>query len=133
MNAARRMVFQFEGTLRWNRVVVDAEARGKGHNGREGPGYGDGGKHRGRDTAYWSLCWDDWAGGEERGCAAADGERGNQLDPGYSLCLEQEEPWLCLDMVSSWGALRQGIKCMHGTRHIYGAHRFHIQSVFLIH
>ncbi|RJE19913.1 GNAT family acetyltransferase, partial [Aspergillus sclerotialis] len=38
MNCARRMGFQFEGILRWNRVVVDAEARGKGHNGRVGPG-----------------------------------------------------------------------------------------------
>lgn len=36
MNCARRMGFHFEGVLCWNRVVLDAEARGKGHNGFEG-------------------------------------------------------------------------------------------------
>lgn len=59
--AAQRMGFQLEGVLRWNRVVPDAEARGKVHNGREGPPYGET-KDRGRDTAYLSLCWDDWIG-----------------------------------------------------------------------
>ncbi|KAI9926183.1 hypothetical protein ASPWEDRAFT_185869 [Aspergillus wentii DTO 134E9] len=62
LNAAKRMGFQQEGILRWNRAVVDADARGKGHNGREPPAYGNQ-KDRGRDTVYLSLCWDDWVGG----------------------------------------------------------------------
>lgn len=61
--AAQRMGFQLEGILRWNRVVPDAEARGKVHNGREGPPYGEE-TDGGRDTAYLSLCWDDWIGGK---------------------------------------------------------------------
>lgn len=61
--AAQRMGFQLEGVLRWNRVVHDAEARGKMHNGRERPPYGEV-KDGGRDTAYLSLCWDDWLGGK---------------------------------------------------------------------
>lgn len=61
--AAQRMGFQLEGILRWNRVVPDAEARGKVHNGRERPEYGEE-KDGGRDTAYLSLCWDDWINGK---------------------------------------------------------------------
>lgn len=61
--AAQRMGFQLEGILRWNRVVPDAEARGKIHNGRDGPPYGQQ-KDGGRDTAYLSLCWDDWLNGK---------------------------------------------------------------------
>ena len=61
--AAQRMGFQFEGILRWNRVVHDADARGKEHNGRDTPAYGEQ-KDGGRDTAYLSLCWDDWLGGK---------------------------------------------------------------------
>ncbi|KAJ5155371.1 hypothetical protein N7492_008174 [Penicillium capsulatum] len=61
--AAQRMGFHLEGILRWNRVVVDAEARGKVHNGRERPPYGEQ-KDGGRDTAYLSLCWDDWINGK---------------------------------------------------------------------
>ncbi|KAJ5115170.1 hypothetical protein NUU61_000929 [Penicillium alfredii] len=61
--AAQRMGFQQEGILRWNRVVPDAEARGKVHNGRNGPVYGEQ-QDRGRDTVYLSLCWDDWTEGK---------------------------------------------------------------------
>ncbi|KAL5357298.1 acyl-CoA N-acyltransferase [Aspergillus floccosus] len=63
--AARRMGFEQEGILRWNRVMVDAEARGKGHNGREVPSYGNA-SDRGRDTVYLSMCWDDWLGGKDK-------------------------------------------------------------------
>lgn len=63
--AARRMGFEQEGILRWNRVMVDAGARGKGHNGREGPPYGKP-SDRGRDTVYLSMCWDDWLGGKDK-------------------------------------------------------------------
>ncbi|KAJ5239907.1 hypothetical protein N7468_004526 [Penicillium chermesinum] len=61
--AAQRMGFQLEGILRWNKVVPDAEARGKVHNGRERPSYGEV-KDGGRDTAYLSLCWDEWIAGK---------------------------------------------------------------------
>ncbi|CAI7609782.1 unnamed protein product [Penicillium pancosmium] len=63
LSAAQRMGFQLEGILRWNKVVPDADARGKIHNGRKKPSYGEE-KDGGRDTAYLSLCWDDWLGGK---------------------------------------------------------------------
>jgi RimJ/RimL family protein N-acetyltransferase len=63
LNAAQRMGFQLEGILRWNKVVHDADARGKVHNGRERPEYRQQ-KDGGRDTAYLSLCWDDWINGK---------------------------------------------------------------------
>lgn len=66
LTAAKRMGFQEEGILRWNRVVDDADARGKVHNGRDGPRYGKK-EDRGRDTVYLSICWDDWEeGGREK-------------------------------------------------------------------
>lgn len=63
LSTAQRMGFQLEGILRWNKVVHDADLRGKVHNGREMPPYGEQ-KDGGRDTAYLSLCWDDWVGGK---------------------------------------------------------------------
>lgn len=63
LSAAQRMGFQLEGILRWNKVVVDADERGKVHNEREKPPYGEQ-KDGGRDTAYLSLCWDDWLCGK---------------------------------------------------------------------
>lgn len=63
ISAAQRMGFQLEGILRWNKVIHNADARGKIHNGREKPPYGDQ-SDGGRDTAYLSLCWDDWLDGK---------------------------------------------------------------------
>lgn len=62
--AAQRMGFRLEGILRWNKVVHDADARGKIHNGRKRPSYGEQ-RYGGRDTAYLSLCWDDLGGKRE--------------------------------------------------------------------
>lgn len=63
LNAAQRLGFHLEGILRWNKIVHDADSRGKVHNGRERPPYGEQ-KDGGRDTAYLSICWDDWLGGK---------------------------------------------------------------------
>ncbi|TBU24630.1 hypothetical protein BD311DRAFT_741700 [Dichomitus squalens] len=58
---ARRMGFVFEGVARWEKMLVEGKpGNGKSVAGREGdPRAGMGG----RDTAWSSLCWDDWEGG----------------------------------------------------------------------
>lgn len=63
LNAAQRMGFHLEGILRWNKIVHNADSRGKVHNERKRPPYGEQ-KDGGRDTAYLSLCWDDWLDGK---------------------------------------------------------------------
>ena len=57
---ARRMGFAFEGVARWEKVLGEGKpGNGKSVAGREGdPRKGAGG----RDTAWFSMCWDD---GEE--------------------------------------------------------------------
>ncbi|PLB50640.1 acyl-CoA N-acyltransferase [Aspergillus steynii IBT 23096] len=60
VRAAKRMGLRVEGVLRWHRVIVGAEERGK-VGGREvgGDGYGRV-EDRGRDSVVLSVCWDDW-------------------------------------------------------------------------
>ncbi|KAJ5750134.1 hypothetical protein N7533_007162 [Penicillium manginii] len=54
---------QLEGLSRLNEVVPGADMRGKAHNGCEKSPYAEQ-KDRGQDTAYLSLCWDDWLDGK---------------------------------------------------------------------
>ncbi|TEB24944.1 acyl-CoA N-acyltransferase [Coprinellus micaceus] len=59
---ARRLGFQMEGILRWDRVLPLGKGRAvsNGKAGREGdPRAGC----LGRDTALFGLCWDDWENG----------------------------------------------------------------------
>lgn len=57
LNAAKKMFFQPEGVKRWDRVYPE----GKAANGLAvGEGRGAG---VGRDTAVFSICWNDWEGG----------------------------------------------------------------------
>jgi RimJ/RimL family protein N-acetyltransferase len=58
LNAAQRVGFRKEGTLRWASFVVDGDERGKMYNRRGCPPYGDP-KARGRGSVYFSMCWDD--------------------------------------------------------------------------
>ncbi|KAF3482446.1 uncharacterized protein GIQ15_05205 [Arthroderma uncinatum] len=60
---ARKMGFEQEGILRWDRVYYDAVPMKKEGNGREIPPHGDG-RHLGRDTVIFGLCWDEWHGGK---------------------------------------------------------------------
>lgn len=58
---AKRLGFQMEGTLRWDRALPrgkDLATNGKGiRQGDPKP------ECVGRDTAVLGLCWDDWEGG----------------------------------------------------------------------
>ncbi|KAF8920586.1 acyl-CoA N-acyltransferase [Mucidula mucida] len=61
--AAKRMGFQYEGTLRWARVLK--ADKGPGGNGRE-VREGDPKKEQpGRDTTILSICFDDWETGKK--------------------------------------------------------------------
>ncbi|KAI9783931.1 MAG: hypothetical protein M1839_002876 [Geoglossum umbratile] len=69
---AEKMGFRREGLLRWDRVFHGGKAKGKAGNDREDPRGGNG-EHLGRDTAIFSLCWDDWEqGGGEKVQAITD-------------------------------------------------------------
>lgn len=60
--AAARMGFRLEGILRWDRVFANGRPQGKQSNGRDLPPDADA-DDLGRDTAIYSLCWDDWEQG----------------------------------------------------------------------
>ncbi|KAH8996782.1 acyl-CoA N-acyltransferase [Lactarius akahatsu] len=53
-NAAVRMGFRYEGTLRWHRVLRE------GKEGKGLPREGDPSKNPARDSKYLSFCADDW-------------------------------------------------------------------------
>ncbi|KAF9021427.1 hypothetical protein BDZ89DRAFT_991266 [Hymenopellis radicata] len=57
--AAKRMGFQYEGTLRWHRVLSQADA--KQWNGKAIKEGDVKSPSLGRDTVILSVCWDDWA------------------------------------------------------------------------
>lgn len=59
---AARMGFRLEGILRWDRVFAQGRSTGKVGNGRDLPP-GANADDFGRDTAMYSLCWDDWEQG----------------------------------------------------------------------
>ncbi|KAF8317948.1 acyl-CoA N-acyltransferase [Clavulina sp. PMI_390] len=63
--AAKKLGFQFEGVLRWHRVLPKEKPIGPGNNAREP----DDGRGPGRHTALLSLCWDDWEGGQREALA----------------------------------------------------------------
>ncbi|KAJ2920569.1 hypothetical protein H1R20_g16524, partial [Candolleomyces eurysporus] len=54
---AERLGFQFEGILRWDRVMPGTGKAGNGKELREGDPKSS---NVGRDTAILGLCWDDW-------------------------------------------------------------------------
>lgn len=55
---ASRMHFQFEGILRWDRVLpIGKDEASNGKPTRDGDLRPE---NVGRDTAIYSLCWDDW-------------------------------------------------------------------------
>jgi RimJ/RimL family protein N-acetyltransferase len=61
--AAERLGFQFEGVLRFHRIVPEGKISAKGRNG-ESPDDGRGGA---RHSVLLGLCWDDWRnGGREK-------------------------------------------------------------------
>ena len=64
VRAAQRMGFQWEGILRWDRVLPLGKEKAGNKKGErsEDPRPG----HVGRDTAMLSLCWDDWEGGSRQ-------------------------------------------------------------------
>ncbi|EZF34607.1 hypothetical protein H109_07506 [Trichophyton interdigitale MR816] len=62
---AKKMGFEQEGILRWDRVFHDAVQRKKQGNGKEMPAHADK-KAVGRDTVYCGLCWDEWEDGKRR-------------------------------------------------------------------
>jgi RimJ/RimL family protein N-acetyltransferase len=54
LTTAKRLGFQFEGTLRWLWILSEASASG------EKPREDDPAKGNGRHDHYLSMCWDDW-------------------------------------------------------------------------
>ncbi|TFK75240.1 acyl-CoA N-acyltransferase [Pluteus cervinus] len=56
LRAAERMGFRQEGTIRWSWVLP----AGKDGKPVDKPGRGEG---KGRDSALFALCWDDWENG----------------------------------------------------------------------
>ena len=64
VSAAKRMGFQQEGIMRWDRVLP--VHRAKGGNGKP-VRQGDPKENlTGRDTVVLSVCWDDWEDGVRR-------------------------------------------------------------------
>ncbi|KAM5485267.1 hypothetical protein McanCB56680_002188 [Microsporum canis] len=62
---AKKMGFEQEGILRWDRVYYDAVPMKKESNGRRMPEHGDE-RHLGRDTVFFGLCWDEWHDGKKQ-------------------------------------------------------------------
>jgi len=58
IQAAERLGFRVEGTVRWHRVLPEGSA---GLEPREGDPAGE--KRSGRHTVMLSICWDDWVTG----------------------------------------------------------------------
>ncbi|KZV67513.1 acyl-CoA N-acyltransferase [Peniophora sp. CONT] len=57
VNAAVRMGFKHEATLRWSSILIDKEKVGDGRSLREGDPKPDKG---GRDNEIFAFCWEDW-------------------------------------------------------------------------
>ncbi|KAI9465140.1 acyl-CoA N-acyltransferase [Lactarius psammicola] len=66
-NAAVRMGFRYEGTLRWHWVILEGQ-EGNGSSLREG----DPSKGPARDNKFLSFCADDWENGGQRARRAGD-------------------------------------------------------------